>query len=72
MSPLVAGPPPVLILRCSKPFLITYLCTATFTLYLLRPAYTHFVSKRTEASRNGHAGYGSTASARKLHGSLAP
>ncbi|KAK4704168.1 solute carrier family 35, member F5, partial [Phenoliferia sp. Uapishka_3] len=38
----------------NKPFLITYLCTASFTLYLVRPAYSEI--KRARARRAGWAG----------------
>ncbi|KAL8292553.1 hypothetical protein RQP46_001165 [Phenoliferia psychrophenolica] len=38
----------------NKPFLITYLCTASFTLYLVRPAFSEF--KKARLRRAGWAG----------------
>lgn len=47
---------------CSKPFLITYLCTATFTLYLVRPVCKHLMRQRVQGA--GLAGYGSSVAAK--------
>ncbi|SCV67415.1 BQ2448_5026 [Microbotryum intermedium] len=65
----------------NKPFLVTYLCTATFTFYLIRPTWTYLQleSERKRIARSGSApaetttrprGHVATKSAERLASSL--
>lgn len=47
----------------NKPFLITYLCTSTFSLYLVRPLYS-YLRRRTSNEKDAV----SSANGRRLSG----